>query len=85
MNDCFNYLKLDNIANTEIFKGSKQFNDIYDTLINDYQLIPLTGIKALRPTPTTVRYGWGVSHPAETIPNHGQFGKLVILLNKLFY
>ena len=81
----FNYLNLDSIANTEIFKGSKQFSDIYDTLINDYQLIPLTGIKALRPTPTTVRCGWGVSHPAETIPNHGQFGKLVILLNKLFY
>ena len=33
----------------------------------------------------SVRYGWGISHPEETIPNHGQFGKLVILLNKLYY
>ena len=81
----FNYLNLDNIANTEIFKGSKQFNDIYDTLINDYQLIPLTGIKSLKMPSNSVRYGWGVSHPEETIPNHGQFGKLVILLNKLYY
>ncbi len=81
----FTYLKLDDITNHEIFKGSKHFNDIYDTLINDYKLIPLTNIKSTKPTPTTVRYGWGISHPEETIPNHGKFGKLVILLNKLFY
>jgi hypothetical protein len=81
----FNYLKLDGITNHEIFKGSRQFNDIYDTLIDEYKLVPLADIKALKPTPTTVRYGWGISHPEETIPNHGKFGKLVILLNKLFY
>ncbi len=32
-----------------------------------------------------MRYGWGISHPEETIPNHGKFGKLVTLLNQLFY
>jgi hypothetical protein len=26
-----------------------------------------------------------MNHPKKTIPNHGKFGKLVILLNKIFY
>jgi hypothetical protein len=33
----------------------------------------------------SVRYGWGLSHLDEAIPNHGKYGKLVILLNTLFY
>jgi hypothetical protein len=58
-------LNLDNITNTEISKGSKQFNDIWDTLINDNQLIPVTGIKSLNMPSNSVRYGWGISHPDE--------------------
>ena len=72
----FDYLKLDNIAQQEIFKGSKKFTEYYDTLLNDYKLIPLTEIKSKKlPTSSSLhkRWGWGISHPEETIPSYGQF------------
>ena len=82
----FDYLKLDTYAYDNIFKGSKKYNDIFKTLTDDYKLEPLKGIKARRlPSSSIVRYGWGINHPDEEIPTYGKFGKLLILLNKLFY
>ena len=82
----FNYLKIDDYIYDQIFHGSKLFNDIHKTLVDDYKLQPLTDIKSVRlPSSQILRYGWGINHPNEEIPAYGKFGNLMILLHKLFY
>lgn len=81
----FDYLLLDKYADTQIFQGSHKINDIYKTLEDMYKLQPLTDIKTHRLTATTIKYGWGLSHPDEELPVYAKFGNLIIFLQKLFY
>jgi hypothetical protein len=81
----YDYLSLDKYADTQILKGSQKINDIYKTLEDDYKLQPLTDIKTHRLTSTTIKYGWGLSHPDEELPVYAKFGNLIIFLQKLFY
>jgi hypothetical protein len=81
----YDYLSLDKYADTQILKGSHKINDIYKTLEDEYKLQPLTNIKTYRLTATTIKYGWGLSHPDEELPVYAKFGNLIIFLQKLFY
>ena len=88
-----NYLKLFNGPNVmiyqKIFADTKKMDDIYDILKNKYSLSPLVETE-IRRTRTHTKgsnninmFGWGINH--EPIPEHVKFGKMILLLNKLYY
>ncbi len=78
-------IALNPIITHMINTGSKKISDISKTLIHEYKLKTLTGIKTRKLPSSSIRYGWGINHPSQEIPAHGKSGKIHNLLNELFY
>jgi hypothetical protein len=79
----YDYLKLDKEIASIILKGAKTHTDIYDVLLKEYELEPISDIKTEK-IGSHLMLGWGLKHPEEEVTKYAHFGNCIILLNKLF-